>query len=58
MIEPFGISADTRKVLEAYGHKFIDRPVSIANSTAIMIDDKGVRLGAVDVRGAGGAVGY
>lgn len=58
VIEPFGISADTRKVLESYGQKFADRPVSIANATAIMIDDKGVRLGAVDVRGAGGAVGY
>jgi len=56
--EPYGLSADTRKVLEGYGHKFIDKPVSIANGTAIMIDEKGVRLGGVDVRGAGGAVGY
>jgi gamma-glutamyltranspeptidase/glutathione hydrolase len=58
VVEPYGISADTRKVLESYGQKFAERPVSIANATGIMIDEKGVRLGAVDSRGAGGAVGY
>jgi len=56
--EPYGISPDTRKVLESYGQKFAEKPVAIANATAIMIDDKGVRIGAVDSRGAGGAVGY
>ena len=58
LVEPYGISPDTRKILETYGQKFAERPVTIANATAIMIDDKGTRLGAVDSRGAGGAVGY
>jgi gamma-glutamyltranspeptidase/glutathione hydrolase len=58
VIEPYGMSPDTRRVLESYGQKFAERPVTIANATGIMIDDKGVRLGAVDSRGAGGAVGY
>lgn len=58
LIEPYGMSSDTRKVLETYGQKFAERPRAIANGTAIMIDEKGIRLGAVDSRGAGGAVGY
>lgn len=58
LIEPYGISPDTRRILESYGQKFAQRPTWIANATGIMIDDKGVRLGAVDSRGAGAAVGY
>jgi gamma-glutamyltranspeptidase/glutathione hydrolase len=58
VVEPYGISPDTRKVLESFGQKFAEKPVYIANATGIMIDDKGVRLGAVDSRGSGGAVGY
>jgi gamma-glutamyltranspeptidase/glutathione hydrolase len=58
VFEPYGLSPDTRKVLESYGQKFAERPVTIANATGIMIDENGVRLGAVDSRGAGGAVGY
>ncbi|MBV9241661.1 MAG: gamma-glutamyltransferase, partial [Acidobacteria bacterium] len=58
VVEPYGISPDTRKVLESYGQKFAKAPLAIANATAIMVDDKGVRLGSVDSRGAGGAVGY
>jgi gamma-glutamyltranspeptidase/glutathione hydrolase len=58
VVEPYGISPDTRKVLESYGQKFAEKPVYIANATGIMIDEKGVRLGAVDSRGSGGAVGY
>jgi gamma-glutamyltranspeptidase/glutathione hydrolase len=58
LIEPYGISPDTRKILESYGQKFGERPLFIANGTAIMIDEKGIRLGAVDARGAGAAVGY
>jgi len=58
VVEPYGISPDTRKVLESYGQKFAEKPVYIANATGVMIDDKGVRLGAVDSRGSGGAVGY
>ena len=57
LTERYGMSADTRKILEDYGHKFAS-PRAIANATGIMIDDNGVRLGAVDSRGSGAAVGY
>ncbi len=57
--EPFGMSTDTRKVLERLGHKFSDKSANIAQVTAIAIEEKtGVRLGAVDARGDGGALGY
>ncbi|MCC6329737.1 MAG: gamma-glutamyltransferase [Acidobacteria bacterium] len=56
--EQFGISADTMNVLSSYGHKFADRPGNIASATAIMIDKDGVRLGAIDSRSDGAAVGY
>ncbi|HEV8593034.1 MAG TPA: gamma-glutamyltransferase [Pyrinomonadaceae bacterium] len=55
--EPFGLSPDTRKILEGYGQK-LSPPRTLARATGIMIDDKGVRLGAVDSRGPGEAVGY
>jgi gamma-glutamyltranspeptidase/glutathione hydrolase len=57
--EPLGMSTDTRKALENLGHKFADRPVNIASATGIMIEAKtGVRLGAIDARSDGEAVGY
>ncbi len=55
--EPLGMSSDTRKVLESFGHKF-SNPGYIASMTAIMIDEKGVRLGAIDSRSDGAAIGY
>jgi len=58
LVEPYGMSPDTRKILETYGQKFAEKPVAIARGTAIMIDEKGIRLGAVDSRGPGEAVGY
>jgi gamma-glutamyltranspeptidase/glutathione hydrolase len=58
VVEPYGISPDTRRVLESYGQKFAEKPVTIANATGILIDDKGVKLGAVDSRAAGAAIGY
>lgn len=58
MYEPFGLSPDTIAILSGFGHKFADRPGSIASATGIMIDDKGVRLGAIDSRSDGLAVGY
>ena len=58
LVEPYGMSPDTRKILEMYGHIFAEKPVLIARGTAIMIDEKGIRLGAVDSRGEGSAVGY
>ena len=57
--EPFGISADTRRNLERMGHKFAEKPGNIASATGIMIEDKtGVRLGAIDSRSDGEAVGF
>lgn len=56
--ENFGLSADTRGVLEKMGHKFRSEPLALASTTAIMVNEKGVRLGAVDARADGEAVGY
>ncbi len=55
--EPLGMSSDTQKILEKMGHKF-SRPGHIASMTGIMIDEKGVRLGAIDSRSDGEAIGY
>jgi gamma-glutamyltranspeptidase/glutathione hydrolase len=61
LFEAFGMSPDTRRVLEARGHK-VERasdPLHVAAANAIMIEEKtGVRLGATDPRKDGGAVGY
>ena len=57
--EPFGMSADTRRALEALGHKFAERQTNIASATGIAIEEgTGVRLGAIDSRSDGEAVGY
>ncbi|MEZ5346758.1 MAG: gamma-glutamyltransferase [Pyrinomonadaceae bacterium] len=56
--EQFGISADTRTILESYGHQFADDPRNLASATGIAVDDKGVRLGAIDSRSDGKAIGY
>jgi gamma-glutamyltranspeptidase/glutathione hydrolase len=57
--EPIGMSTDTRRALENLGHKFAGRPANIASATGIMIEAKtGVRLGAIDSRSDGEAVGY
>ncbi|MBV9214962.1 MAG: gamma-glutamyltransferase [Acidobacteria bacterium] len=56
--EPSGFSPDTIAVLAEMGHKFKKKPENVASATGIMIDDKGVRLGAVDSRSDGRAVGY
>ncbi|CAN5409494.1 gamma-glutamyltransferase [soil metagenome] len=58
LYEPFGMSPDTLSILSGFGHKFADRPGQIASATGIMIDEKGVRLGAIDSRSDGMAVGY
>lgn len=59
MWEPFGMSNDTRKALEGLGHKFTERPAYVAQATGIAIEEKtGVRLGAIDARGDGEAIGY
>jgi gamma-glutamyltranspeptidase/glutathione hydrolase len=56
--EPYGMSPDTRSILESYGQKFPDRPSYIAQATGIMIGKDGARLGAIDARGDGAAIGY
>ncbi len=58
MYEPFGMSPDTLSILTGYGHKFVDRPGNIASATGILIDENGVRLGAIDSRSDGAAIGY
>lgn len=58
LFEPYGMSPDTLSVLRSYGHKFAERPGYIASATGIMIDGDGVRLGAIDSRSDGEAVGY
>ncbi len=58
MWEEFGISADTRRVLEGFGHDFGSTPRSLASATAIAVDETGVRLGAIYSRSDGLAVGY
>ncbi len=56
--EPNGLSPDTRMLLDKMGHMFIPAPITIASATGIIIDDKGVRLGVIDPRSDGLAVGY
>lgn len=58
LYEPFGLSPDTMNILKGYGHKFTSSPGYVATATGIMVDDKGVRLGAIDSRSDGKAVGY
>ncbi len=58
MFEPYGMSKDTRSILEKYGHKFAPRARNLASATAIAVDEKGVRLGAIDSRSDGVAIGY
>ncbi len=57
--EPYGLSPDTRKILESYGHLFNDKPGYIATATGIAIEEKtSVKLGAIDSRSDGEAIGY
>jgi gamma-glutamyltranspeptidase/glutathione hydrolase len=57
--EQWGLSIDTRRLLEAKGHIFASKAGVVTRANAVMIDaETGIRLGAVDGRGAGAAVGY
>jgi gamma-glutamyltranspeptidase/glutathione hydrolase len=56
--EPNGFSPDTLAVLASYGHTFAKRAENVASVTGVMIDNKGIRLGAVDSRSGGLAMGY
>jgi gamma-glutamyltranspeptidase/glutathione hydrolase len=56
--EPDAMSPDTANILTKYGHTFISEPKYVAAATAVMIDEKGIRLGAIDPRSDGAAIGY
>lgn len=56
--EQYGLSADTMEMLGSFGHKFVDRPGNVASATAIMISKDGIRLGAIDSRSDGAAIGF
>jgi gamma-glutamyltranspeptidase/glutathione hydrolase len=57
--EPVGLSADTRRALEARGHKFATKLEYMSDAQGIMIEEKtNIRLGASDARQDGAAVGY
>jgi gamma-glutamyltranspeptidase/glutathione hydrolase len=56
--EPFGLSPDSAALLSGFGHKLAERPINIASATGIMVNDEGVRLGAIDSRSDGEAIGY
>ena len=59
MSEPFGLSADTRRALEARGHKISTVVRDMSDAQGVMIEEKtGVRLGASDSRRNGVAIGY
>lgn len=59
LFERYGMNSDTRRVLEKFGHNFAEKPETLASVTAIAVEEKtGIRLGAVDSRGPGEAVGY
>ncbi|MDQ3633559.1 MAG: gamma-glutamyltransferase [Acidobacteriota bacterium] len=58
LFEPYGMSNDSRTVLEKYGHKFAENAGNLASATAVAVDENGVRLGAIDSRSDGKAVGY
>jgi gamma-glutamyltranspeptidase/glutathione hydrolase len=59
LAEPYGMSPDTRIALESLGHNFSDKPGFIASATGIEIEEKtGVRLGAIDARSDGAAIGF
>jgi gamma-glutamyltranspeptidase/glutathione hydrolase len=56
--EPLGTSPDTLNVLTGYGHRLAVQPSWVAAATGVMIDNKGTRLGAVDKRSDGSAIGF
>lgn len=58
--EPYGLSGDTQRALQARGHKFAARQRYMGDAEGIMIEQQtGVRLGATDPRRSDGlAVGY
>ena len=59
MSEPYGLSDDTRRALEARGHKISTVVREMSDAQGVMIEEEtGVRLGASDSRRNGVAIGY
>jgi gamma-glutamyltranspeptidase / glutathione hydrolase len=58
IVEPFGLSNDTLRILEQRGHRFSQRPQNVASCEAVMIEERNVRAGASDPRSSGAPVGY
>ena len=59
--EIYGLSADTKRALEARGHKLVQAGGRgyVASAEGVMVEEKtGVRLGASDPRNEGEPVGY
>lgn len=59
--EDRGVNSDTRRLLEALGHKFRKEPFAefVGDAQVIMIHPvSGIRLGASDPRRGGAAIGY
>ena len=56
--EKFGLSSDTREILESKGHTLVERS-PMCNAQIIVVDvESGLRYGASDPRGMGQASGY
>lgn len=56
--EPAGLPDDTRVRLTAMGHDLIGNPGYVASATGIMIRADGKKVGAIDRRSDGKALGY
>jgi gamma-glutamyltranspeptidase/glutathione hydrolase len=57
--EPFGLAPETRRALEAMGHRFAPSPRNMSDLQGIMIEEKtNIRLGGSDSRQDGVAIGY
>ncbi len=56
--EEYGLSPDTRRILESKGHRLVERS-PMCNAQVIVVDpESGIRQGASDPRGMGLASGY
>lgn len=57
--EEYGLSRDTRRILESLGHNFAGSPGSLASATGVAVEkNSNVRLGAIDSRSDGEAIGF
>lgn len=57
LYEEYGLSPDTREILEAKGHNLVPTG-GLGRAHTVFVNKKGVRLGATDPRGDGAARGY